>query len=172
MLSYQTPLSFWSLQGIAFAVPMNPYEPSNDVSSDAPSETSPRHHLFAGWWLIVAGVILFFVANRLVGAVSISSVVWSPIWLTLLGVLVLFQFHFASVIARLIGSFTIVAVVLALVLFFAGLGSENDPVEANASVDDPPAWQVALALTVLAGTFLPPWWALQKLVSAKRHPQT
>ncbi|CAD77661.1 hypothetical protein-transmembrane prediction [Rhodopirellula baltica SH 1] len=168
----QTNGSAQSFHDIAFAASMNPYEPSTSVSPDASSETDPRFHLFAGWWLIVAGMIHFFVANFMGGVDSFASIVWSPCWLATLGILVLFRFHFANVIARLIGSFTLVAIAIALVLFLAGVGSGSEPMDANKSVSDPPPWQVAFWMSVLAGTFLPPWWALQRLVAASDHPRT
>lgn len=135
-------------------------------------ETNTNNHVFAGWWLVIAGLILFVAVNAMLGASGLSSIEWSPSFIALLGILVLLRFHFANVLARLMGSFTIVALVLAVLLFLSGVSGETQTAESNESVADPSSWQVASWFIALAATFLPPWWSLQKLVAANHQPRT
>ncbi len=144
---------------------MNPYEPPETKSADTPEALDARYHAFAGWWLVAAGVIHWGVANAIQGFTSFSSIIWSPAWIVLLGVLVALKVRIACVVARLIGSCTIFALVMALVLYLTVFDTSSELTAGDTTVDEPEPWQVALVMLGIALTFLPPWWVLQKVVS-------
>ncbi len=88
-------------------------------------------------------------------------------WLCLLGVLVLFQLRIAIGLARLIGSLTIISVILLAAVVIAGFepGSMH---YGDLVVDQPQPWHILAMLLAVALTFLPPWWLLQRAIRFDR----
>ena len=110
-----------------------------------------------------AGICHFAAINLLSGNFAFASLDWSASFLVVLGILVLFRFRLAMVVTRLLGSFTIVGLVLAVVLIVAGFSDGGELTYGAMTVVDPAPWQIITMLSVVALTLLPPWYALQRI---------
>lgn len=98
---------------------------------------------------------------------SFATVEWTPLLLSGLGLLVSFQLRVAIAFTRLIGSFTILGIVLAGILLFTGFGDGGELTYGSTTVTDPHPWQLLLMLITIAATMVPPWWMLQRALA--RH---
>lgn len=87
---------------------------------------------------------------------------------------VIFGFRIAIAFTRLIGSLTLVGLVLASILIFVGYGDGGELTYGDTTVTDPQPWQVMLLLAVVAATMIPPWWMLQRALAGNNrvHPST
>ena len=146
----------------------NPYAPSA-VDPCEPREWSAKQlHVFAGSWLIVFGLLHLLATNLLSKPTSASTVEWTPLLLSGLGLLVVTQFRVAIAFTRLIGSFAILGLVFAFVLLLAGMGDEGELTYGDVTVTDPQPWQTLLMFAVIGVTLIPPWWMLQRAL-ARNH---
>jgi hypothetical protein len=146
----------------------NPYAPST-VDHGGPRGWSARQlHLVAGSWLIVFGLLHFLAINLLSKSNPGSTVEWTPILLSGLGLLVTIQFRLAIAFTRLIGSFTILGLSIAVVALLADLGDRGGLTYGDVTVTDPQPWQILLMFAGVGVTMIPPWWMLQRAL-AENH---
>ena len=142
----------------------NPYEPARTEGLDRSTAAQPRCHTFAGLWLSVAGVLHFVAINMTSGTFALDTLDWSAAaFLVILGFLVLFQFRIAMMVTRLLGSFTVIGLILAAVLSLAGFGGGGELTYGAMAIVDPAPWQIEAMLGIVPLTFLPPWYALQRM---------
>ncbi len=146
----------------------NPYAPST-VDHGGPREWSARQlHVLAGSWLIVFGLLNFLADYLLSKSTSESTVEWTPILLSGLGLLVAMQFRLAIAFARLLGSFTILGFGIAVVVLLADLGDGGELTYGDVTVTDPQPWQILLMFAGVGVAMIPPWWMLQRAL-AENH---
>jgi len=100
----------------------------------------------------------------LAGNRAFGSLDWSPIFFIVLGLLVLFGFKLAMVLVRIVGLFSVPALVLTPVLLLFAFRDDGGQMSYGSLVIiDPAPWQVGLFLFCLAATILPPWWSLERM---------
>ena len=152
----------------------NPYAPSTVDDSRQRNWSVTQRHRFAGAWLIVSGILHFFVINALTEFTSLTRLDWTPLVLTGLGFLVAIQLRIAIAFTRLIGSFTLIGLVLTSILLIVGFGDGGGLSYGATTVTDPKPWQVLLLLATIAATMIPPWWTLQRALAGNNrvHPST
>jgi hypothetical protein len=119
----------------------------------------------AGSWLIAFGLLHFLAINLLSNSTAASTIEWTPILLSGLGLLVVIQLRIAIAFTRLIGSFTILGFSIAVVVLLAGLGDGGELKYGEVTVTDPQPWQILLMLAGMVVTMIPPWWMLQRALA-------
>jgi hypothetical protein len=137
----------------------NPYASPNSNSAAEPDPDPQLLARRAGWWLCVAGFAHTCAMNLLSPPVSIPTLDYSALLITLLGIFVYFRNHFAETITRLIGSFTLIGCLLVPILLVAGMNSKLT--YGSLRIDSPHWWQTILGVAAIALTFGPPWYLLQ-----------
>ncbi len=115
----------------------------------------------AGVWLATGGTIHLVGINYLSSAATLSAIDWSPLWLSVIGILVALGFRLADMLTRLIGSFTILLISIVTIVSLAGLGSGGAIKYGSYEILDPSLGQIFLSLMGLSFTLQPPWWLLQ-----------
>ncbi len=83
----------------------------------------PKWTAFSRAVIFNDGVLHFLAISLLSKFNSVSTIEWTPLLLSGLGLLVAIRFRLAIAFARLIGSFTILGLVLVRILLLAGLGA-------------------------------------------------
>lgn len=147
----------------------NPYAPSIVDYSRQREWSAKQLHVVAGSWLIVAGLLHFLAINQLSRTTSAPTIEWAPILLSVLGLLVVVQLRIAIVFTRLIGSFTILGIGIAIVELLAGMGEEGELMYGDVTVTDPQPWQVLLMFAGIGVTMIPPWWMLQRALAGNNR---
>ncbi|WP_404308004.1 hypothetical protein [Neorhodopirellula lusitana] len=139
----------------------NPYEPSSTHDPAARPLSSLIRRRIAGAWLAGVGVTLLFANYFYNRTQGIGALDWTPAWLIGLGVCVAIGFRLADTLARLIGSFSIMAMVIVLVALLAGVGGETEINYGTGKVAEPSAGHLCLFMACVSAALLPPWWLLQ-----------
>lgn len=139
----------------------NPYKsPVTSVNADTPSSPLDRYKL-AGAWLVVVGVVHLFLMNYFSSIGSFRAIDWSPMYLVVLGGLVMVRFWIAVILARIIGSFAIVLIIILVVVGIRGSEEGHRLTYGSFEIVDPTPWQVGVFVGGIAVTCLPMWWLLQ-----------
>ncbi|MEO1528740.1 MAG: hypothetical protein AAFX06_25245 [Planctomycetota bacterium] len=138
---------------------INPYE--------APADASPKRArisaaLFAGIWLLVAGLSHAFVANYFAGTLAIERFNYSTFALLIPGVMALTRIPVLLSMLQFLLWFGIAVFAAVTVFTIAGVYDGTDLSDAlnlgPVKLDDP--IEIVLALSSVAIAVLPPWLAL------------
>jgi hypothetical protein len=113
-------------------------------------------HVFAGCWLVFAGIAHFGVMNWIADANSVRTLDWSPMALVLIGILVANKIRAAVLLVRLFGALVLVGLSFAVVLSMAGIAGEVT--YGSIKITDPALWQILLMLLAVSITLIPPWY--------------